>query len=183
MGVGIGIGAFVVIGGLAFGGWYLFGNRQAPSAPAVAAATAQPAAAAPAATGYIVLRSVPKTQVRYTLDGKKLASGVTRVPRPPPGTTRVLKAEAQGFAAQTIRLDAETPDYVDVILEDTALDLDSLPVEKKEAPADEAPKQEQPRAEAPRDTTPSPAPKTQPKPKPKPKPKPTKVDIPDNPFD
>ncbi len=177
MGVGIGLGAFLLIGGLGFGGWYLLGGSKATPEPVAAATVAPPPATAPSAARpapapmaasveYITVRTVPADGVSLEFEGSVLKPGVNRVPRPLPGSTRKLIARADGYEEQTLNLDSETPSTVDLVLSANA------------APA----KAEEPKA------APTATPEEHAKPAPKPeksaeKPKPTPVDIPDNPFD
>ncbi|MCA9627623.1 MAG: protein kinase, partial [Myxococcales bacterium] len=179
MGVGIGLGAFLLIGGLGFGGWYLLGGPKPPE-PVAATTVAPPPPAAPPATQssagaepapmkanveYITVRTVPADGVSLEFEGSVLKPGINRVPRPLPGTTRKLIARADGYEEQTLNLDSETPSTVDLVLS------------AKAAPKAEP---EQPPAAAHEERATKPAPKQE---KPAEKPKPTPVDIPDNPFD
>ncbi|MEZ4370434.1 MAG: serine/threonine-protein kinase [Polyangiaceae bacterium] len=179
MGVGIGLGAFLLIGGLGFGGWYLLGGSKGSPEPVAAATVAPPPVAAPPAASqkaepvplkanveYITVRTMPADGVSLEFEGSVLKPGVNRVPRPLPGSTRKLIARADGYEEQTLNLDSETPSTVDLVLSAKA-----APTKAEEPAAAPAATHEE-RAK--------PAAKPE---KPAEKPKPAPVDIPDNPFD
>lgn len=179
MGVGIGLGAFLLIGGLGFGGWYLLGGSKATPDPVAATTAAPPPAPQPALSQktpaaplkanveYITVRTVPAEGVSLEFEGSVLKPGVNRVPRPLPGSTRKLIARADGYEDQTLNLDSETPSTVDLVLS-AKVAAAPKPEEPAPAPAPTPEERSEPAAKAE---------------KPPEKPKPTPVDIPDNPFE
>lgn len=186
MGIGIGLGAFLLIGGLGVGGWFLLGGSKSAEQPiaatpqAVAPSAAQSGAApttpAPsqAEVEYITIRTVPAEGVTLELGGSALKPGANRVPKPLPGTTRRLIVRAEGYEEQVVNLEPETPSVIDVVLNaKTAEKASDAPAATKPA---EKP-QEKP-AEKPQER-----PAEKPPEKPVEKPKPTPVDVPDNPFE
>ena len=178
IGIGIGVGVFALLAtGASF---YLRGQAAeaapAPTVPTVATTTAKsPEAPPPTATGANVenqspviklVTMMPKAGITFLLDGKPLAG--LEVPRPKSGEVKLLKASAEGYHDEVLRLDEFTPDQLDVLL---AKADEPKPEPKTEAKVAEAPPgklSEAPtKVEAPKETKPK---------------KPPKPDIPDNPF-
>jgi serine/threonine-protein kinase len=164
LGVGIGLGAFVVLGFVGVTIWAL--GRSEPEAPLAAVAAPTVTATAPepappeapraeAKVAKITIVAVePKTGVSFSLDGKALAEGVLSIERPQAGKVRLLSAAADGYQSDVYRIDDATPDQLEVML-----------LEKQEPAA--VPVQ------------PGPLPATKPAEK---KPSAIKPDIPENPF-
>jgi serine/threonine-protein kinase len=174
VGIGIGVVMFVVAGA----GIFLLRSRTAdgsPAPPAVVAPTAtvaarpaqssaEPAKKPPPQSTKIAVRLVsPKAGVSLELDGKKLSEAEPTLQRPPAGQSALLKVSAAGYHTDTLRLDADTPDVLEVMLA------------KLEDPAPQKPTEQKPAAEKPSGPTPIETRPTKPT-------KPQKVDIPDNPF-
>lgn len=177
VGIGIGVVMFVVAGA----GIFLLRSRTAETAPPPAAVVAPTATAAtqpaqppaneqlPPRSAKIAIRLVsPKSGVSLELDGKKLEDAEPKLQRPAAGQSALLKVSAAGYHTDTLRLDGDTPDVLEVML----AKLDEPAPEKREEqkPAADKPAADKPAGPTPLETKPS-----------KPK-KPQKVDIPDNPF-
>lgn len=187
LGVGIGLGAFIVIAGVGFGGWMLLKSRHQPAAaaihsaaaltaapsqaPAPPASASAPAPAPPGTAAVIQLHNmIPKTGVSFSLDGKPLPASQKQIPRPPHGKVSLLTVKADGYHQDVLRIDDATPDVLDILL-------------AKLKPEAEAPAK--PAAAAkhgtwpPKKTTPKPAKTSKP---PEKKKQAIQPDIPDNPF-
>ena len=168
-GIGIGVLVFAVGGA---GIFLLRSSKDTPPPPAPAKVAAPPVAtpakpakeakpppAAPKKSDITIRTVSPKGRVAFELDGKRLVGAEPKVPRPPAGKFSVLKASAVGYHTDTLRLDADTPDILEVML----AKLDE-PAPAKTSTSGSSP------ASTPRETKPT-----------KPK-KPPKLDIPENPF-
>ncbi len=195
LGVGIGLGAFVLIGGLGAASWLLLRDSgrgatasvaSAPTVPAAAAVASttpgtQPAApdeppaakADPPATAPLLELVLSPVSATVHLDGKLLPAGTAHIDKPTGSAKVTLRVRAPGHAEKTVIVDGATTDPLTVTLEP------EKPKEPETAPAPA------PAAPAPARATPPAEPKaTEPKaqePPPKPKKK-VVADIPDNPF-
>ncbi len=170
-GIGIGVLVFAVGGA---GIFLLRSSKDSPPPPAPAAVApppvatpakpakeTKPAPAAPQKSDIIIRTVSPKGRVAFELDGKRLVGAEPKVPRPPAGKFSMLKASAVGYHTDTLRLDADTPDVLEVML--AKLD-EPAPVKTSTSTSGSSP------ASTSREDKPT-----------KPK-KPPKLDIPENPF-
>jgi serine/threonine-protein kinase len=169
-GIAVGLAVFGVIAAVGLGGYWMLGSRarRAEAPPpdvigvgAAAAPTPTPSASAPekptatTTNDSIIVEFVePKTGVTLLLDGQPLKGEKPKISRPKPGGVKLLIVSADGFKQDTIRIDENTPDQLDLMLV-------RLAPQKTEKPS-------QPAAAT--------------SAKPKEPAKPLKVDIPDNPF-
>lgn len=156
VGVGIGAGAFILVAGaILFTGGYFDPSEPGETAAATPAETPDP----------IRVDTLPSKGVTLKVDGVELAPGVKEIERPEAGKPVVLVVEAPSYDPRTIRIDARTPDVVEVKLRKTPV-----------AAPPPTPPPDQPRAPA------RPQPIRKPAPN-KPPAKPAGPDIPDNPFE
>ncbi|MEZ4258611.1 MAG: serine/threonine-protein kinase [Polyangiaceae bacterium] len=167
--IGVGVGLAVLIGG---GGFFAYRSRRAhdtASAPhastAVAAAVAPSSTAPPVATGGpaptvegdSLAFNVSPAQAVLVVDGKPLGVGVRSIPRPKEGSPLTVRVQAVGFEDEVVRIDAQTPSPVEIVLRDAAPTLE-LGDDAGATASDD-------------DTA-----------KPRPKPKSTEPALPDNPY-
>ena len=84
---------------------------------------------------------VPKQGVSLELDGKKLPAGKLTITRPPTEKIAQLSVSAEGYQTEVFRLDAETPEILDVMLAKQPSDANADGKASQEnAPKKEAPK-------------------------------------------
>lgn len=170
-GIAVGLAVFGVIAAVGLGGYWMLGAKarrsEAPVPdvlPAGAAAAPSQAASSPAPqkpaptteNATIQLEFVePKAGVSLLLDGQPLKGEKPKISRPKPGSVKLLVVSADGYKQDTIRIDENTPDQLDLML-----------VRLAQARTEQRPSQPAATGSA----------------KPKEPAKPLKVDIPDNPF-
>jgi hypothetical protein len=93
----------------------------AAEAPAVPF-TALPVAAGESTPGTerasprVLLKIAPETAI-VTVDGTELGPGAREVSRPGDGKTRTVLVRAPGYDDQSLAIDGESPDTIDVVLE------------------------------------------------------------------
>lgn len=172
IGIAVGLGAFFALAVALGVGWYVLRGRPrfVPPLPSAAEPTTAASALQPTASSTldklstIRLRAVtPHDGQSYELDGIALPGGTSSIDRPKPGRVRLLTARAAGYTKQDLRIDEQTPEVLDVILEEA-------PVSALTASASARPATEHPAAAL------SEGAKTERKKKP------IKPDIPENPF-
>jgi serine/threonine-protein kinase len=169
-GVALGLGVFGLIAVVGGGGYYMIsvkGRRAEPTQPDVVpvggAAAAAPAPvsaapggkpAAPSSASLIQIEFVePKTGVTLMLDGQPVKGAKPTIARPKPGGVKLLVVTAEGYKQDTLRIDENTPDQLDLML----VKIQARTEQKPAQPAKESKESKE-------------------------GPKPLKVDIPDNPF-
>jgi serine/threonine protein kinase len=169
-GIAVGLAVFGVIAAVGLGGYWMLGAKarrsQAPPAdvlPVGAARAPSPQASAtttekppPTTTNESIKVEFvePKSGVALLLDGQPLKGEKPTILRPKLGAVKLLVVSADGYKQDTIRIDENTPDQLDLML----VRLAQAKAEQK--PSQPAAAQSAKSKEA----------------------KPLKVDIPDNPF-
>ena len=101
--------------------------------------------------------NVSPAQAVLVVDGKPLGVGVRSIPRPKEGSPLTVRVQAVGFEDEVVRIDAQTPSPVEIVLRDAAPTLE-LGDDAGATASDD-------------DTA-----------KPRPKPKSTEPALPDNPY-